>query len=104
MENQIINEYEHTKEDYDELYTEYLELKVDYYKQKIEYLLFLQTIKSFKKYLIFKSEDCCICQEKIKNDIKILECGHPYHNECLKKCNKKECPLCRLEYESYDSE
>jgi hypothetical protein len=44
---------------------------------------------------IFLSESCAICLEEMfpeKNTI--LNCGHTFHEECVKKCVK--CPLCRM--------
>jgi hypothetical protein len=49
-----------------------------------------------------KPEDCSICLEKL-NDEKVLECGHYFHNECIKKQIKAECALCRKPFVSYFS-
>jgi len=42
-------------------------------------------------------KDCSICLEEIK-DIKILECGHYFCNECITESLKtnNKCPVCRL--------
>ena len=46
-------------------------------------------------------EECCICLELLKEDIKILECGHKIHNKCSIKLensncpSKYKCPICR---------
>lgn len=47
-------------------------------------------------------ESCVICMEKISEPLIVngankLDCSHSsnVHLECLKKCDKKECPLCR---------
>ncbi len=46
----------------------------------------------------FENNECIICLEKMKMDdkIKILECGHIYHYECINDWfkRKKECPIC----------
>lgn len=42
--------------------------------------------------------DCSICLEKLKNNLKILTCGHKLHVECfqeLEKNNINRCPLCK---------
>ncbi|PON92786.1 43kDa postsynaptic protein [Trema orientale] len=49
-----------------------------------------------------KDADCCIiCQDDYKNfeKIGILNCGHEYHAECLKKwlLIKNVCPICKSE-------
>lgn len=46
-------------------------------------------------------DSCIICQENYKNQEKIgsLECGHEYHEDCLKKWLfvKNVCPICKSE-------
>ena len=46
----------------------------------------------------FENNECIICLENMKtgDKIKILECGHIYHNECINDWfkRKKECPVC----------
>ena len=46
----------------------------------------------------FENNECIICLEKmIKGDhIKILKCGHIYHEKCINEWYKKvkECPIC----------
>lgn len=41
-------------------------------------------------------EDCpiCLCSLKTSRRIK-LSCGHTLHIDCLSKCVRRECPLCR---------
>jgi hypothetical protein len=41
-----------------------------------------------------KPDDCSICLEKL-GDEKSQSCGHYFHQECLVKHFKPECPLCR---------
>lgn len=43
-------------------------------------------------------KECCICTNKIREGYK-LECGHIFHNECIKKWIKisNTCPTCRKE-------
>ncbi|KAK4782010.1 hypothetical protein SAY86_016112 [Trapa natans] len=47
-----------------------------------------------------KAEPCCICQEDY-NDVEyvgILECGHDFHRDCIKKwlMLKNLCPICKM--------
>ena len=46
----------------------------------------------------FENNECIICLENmIKGErVKILECGHMYHNDCIMEWfkHKRECPLC----------
>lgn len=46
----------------------------------------------------FENNECIICLERmnIGEKIKILNCGHMYHNECINEWfkRKRECPLC----------
>ena len=46
----------------------------------------------------FENNECIICLEKmIKGErVKILECGHVYHYNCINEWfkRKRECPLC----------
>jgi len=44
-------------------------------------------------------DDCVICLEKLKgtqSSIKILVCGHIYHDDCVSKCDK--CPICKVDF------
>ena len=55
-----------------------------------------------KEYIIvdkeFENNECIICLEEmiIGEKIKILECGHIYHHNCINDWFKrvKECPVC----------
>lgn len=45
-------------------------------------------------------ESCVICLESLSNGkhVVLSECGHEYHEECLKEWvmeGKHSCPLCR---------
>ena len=44
-------------------------------------------------------EECSICLEKLEknNSVVILECGHKFHDKCIKNWMKikKTCPICR---------
>ena len=48
----------------------------------------------------FENNECIICLEPmiINDKVKILECGHMYHYDCINKWIKKKkeinCPLC----------
>ena len=40
---------------------------------------------------------CCICLDKLNNNIKILPCDHKYHIDCLNLWIRSNptCPICR---------
>lgn len=67
------------------------------------YLNRINCIKIYIELEINKNSDetniCCICLESLNYDIKILNCSHKYHKECidiwLKK--QKKCPCCRIQ-------
>ena len=40
-------------------------------------------------------EHCIICYENLSKDDKKQSCGHRFHQKCLEKHFKPECPLCR---------
>lgn len=41
-------------------------------------------------------EDCPICFLVLRDSKRLkLSCGHVFHINCLSKCVKRECPLCR---------
>jgi len=48
------------------------------------------------------NEECTICLLPMSNPLERikLSCGHYFHDECLGKCVKTECPVCRCELES----
>ena len=64
----------------------------------------ISNIKETKDYIVinkdFENNECIICLEPmvINDKVKILECGHMYHYDCINKWieKKKEinCPLC----------
>ncbi len=75
---------------------------------------FLQGNEKFpqgKRYLSlynkFKPNKCAICQELFipKQLIAVIECGHSFHDKCIKKCSQAStrCPLCRQETNTEDS-
>lgn len=46
--------------------------------------------------LIQKQDDCAVCLDTISSHKSIkLSCGHWFHINCLTRCMKRECPLCR---------
>lgn len=46
-----------------------------------------------------KPEECAICSEIILYEEEIpLNCGHWFHLNCLKLCDKMQCPMCRTFY------
>jgi hypothetical protein len=50
----------------------------------------------------FESDNCAICLEKInENEEQPLLCGHWFHSNCLKQCNKYTCPYCSYNYATY---
>lgn len=56
-----------------------------------------------KKFSDLKEVDdtCPICLEKFKDEenVAVLECGHLYHPNCIKKWGKQKpsCPMCKKE-------
>jgi hypothetical protein len=49
-----------------------------------------------KSYKYEFPQECPICNEEMSYEEEIpLICGHWFHLNCLKKCIKMECPLCR---------
>ena len=57
------------------------------------------THNSLSKLKQFEKPNCSICLENIDliNGLKIKECGHMFHGECIKEWIKlrNNCPLCR---------
>ena len=44
------------------------------------------------------SKQCPICSEPLTQDIRVLRCGHRFHNECIEnalRAGYNSCPLCR---------
>ena len=44
------------------------------------------------------SKQCPICNESLTQDIRVLRCGHRFHNECIENAlhaGYNNCPLCR---------
>ena len=43
-------------------------------------------------------DDCSIClagMNTCQEDVFMLSCGHMFHNDCIAKCKKPLCPICR---------
>ena len=42
-------------------------------------------------------KECCICLQKLKNNISKLDCFHLFHDKCINEWRKKNniCPICR---------
>ena len=52
-----------------------------------------------KNYKYEIPEECAICSETILYNEEVpLECGHWFHLNCLKQCDKMQCPMCRNFY------
>ena len=73
-------------------------LKIHSTESKVEDNIITITIDGIKRLIKQDYEkDCSICLDEIR-DIKILECGHYFCNECITKSlsvNNK-CPICRV--------
>ena len=44
------------------------------------------------------SKQCPICNEELTQDVRVLRCGHRFHNECIENAlhaGYNKCPLCR---------
>ena len=64
----------------------------------------ISNIKETKDHIVinkdFENNECIICLEPmiINDKVKILECGHMYHYDCINKWIEKKgeinCPLC----------
>ncbi len=51
---------------------------------------------------LYNETDCPVCMEAIKDDEHpIYTCGHFVHQDCLSKCQKNQCPLCRIQIDAY---
>lgn len=51
-------------------------------------------------------EICCICLDKLNNNIKTLPCGHKFHINCLNEwiLSNPTCPICRASISNYGNE
>ena len=55
-----------------------------------------------KEYIKYEDEqpcECSIClEEMVRGDEYFLECGHSFHERCIKqwfcKCGHRRCPIC----------
>ena len=47
------------------------------------------------------NDECTICTEQTDDKLSKLDCRHEFHQSCLDKLVKKECPVCRLLFEPY---
>jgi hypothetical protein len=46
------------------------------------------------------TKNCIICFENINDlNVFVLPCGHSFHNTCIARCPKSQCPTCRVNYE-----
>ena len=46
------------------------------------------------------TKHCIICFENINDlNVFVLPCGHSFHNTCIARCTKSQCPTCRVNYE-----
>lgn len=55
----------------------------------------------FHLYNARKEDDCAICLGEMCGDtydVFILACGHMFHKDCLGKCAKPQCPMCRTQF------
>ncbi|KAM7359300.1 uncharacterized protein ACRADG_004990 [Cochliomyia hominivorax] len=48
-------------------------------------------------FLSLPADDCPLCLSPMTNNMVYLNCGHAFHQQCLKKLRKHQdnCPLCR---------
>ena len=42
-----------------------------------------------------EGNNCSICVEPLADGLVIISCGHVFHQRCIARCEKRECPLCR---------
>ncbi len=67
-----------------------------HYIQELIKLCFENTRKLENIYNNIHTDNCSCCYETLKNTnscVITLLCGHTFHYNCVKKCNK--CPMCR---------
>jgi len=53
-----------------------------------------------------KEDDCSICLAAMNGysqDVYMLSCGHMFHLDCLGKCKKPLCPICRQQMNAYEA-
>jgi hypothetical protein len=104
----ITQEIKKTWEMDEKLREEYLEdakiLKEEYRLRKEQLMTktthFVNDIPEFKyKCCENNTELCVICQDNFYNDdiLKVLECAHKFHNQCINKWldNNRLCPICK---------
>jgi len=49
---------------------------------------------------MYQNEVCVICHERlIYTDTCVLNCNHRFHLSCFLKWKKRNCPLCRENYQ-----
>ena len=53
--------------------------------------------RSIKRNNAIKENECPICSEPLTQDVRVLRCGHRFHNECIESwlTSHNSCPLCR---------
>ncbi len=54
----------------------------------------------FHLYNARKDDECAICLGEMcgeKENLFVLACGHMFHSDCLGKCVKPQCPMCRTQ-------
>ena len=46
---------------------------------------------------MIEEKECCICLQKLKDNITKLNCSHCYHSKCINEWtkNSNSCPICR---------
>ena len=57
-----------------------------------------KTLRSIKRNNAIKENECPICHEQLTQDIRVLRCGHRFHNECIENsllAGYNSCALCR---------
>ncbi len=68
---------------------------------------FLKRKRYLSLYNKFKSNECTICRKLFitKQLIAVIECGHSFHDKCIKVWSQTstQCPLCTQETNTEDS-
>ena len=66
-----------------------------------------KTFRSIKRNNAIKENECAICHEQLIQDIRVLSCGHRFHNDCIEnalRAGYNSCPLCRRSIVEPDEE
>ena len=87
----------------DDVYCKYLRVQDDTIDVNRD-LIYRKVAHSYRELHPYKKKknpnakckgQCSICLESIHGDLQCLPCKHMFHQGCISKLIKRECPLCR---------